>query len=356
MRIDPFSLRLSSPLTTARSTLADREGFLVRLDPDVDAAVTAPGVGEATPLPDWTESYAACESALRDVVAVDEQEGTPVLDRLPPSETPAARHGVALALADADARERGVPLAERLADRADLPAPSASVPVNATIGDHDVDAAVEAAERAVEGGYSCLKLKVGARPIDDDIDRLRAVRRAVGPAIELRADANGTWSRTTARRALDRLQRVDLAYVEQPLPARDLDGLARLRAESAVPIAVDESLAAFTVSELLAADAADVLVLKPMALGGPAETLAAARRARETGVEPVVTTTIDGAVARTGAVHIAAAIPDVGACGLATGSLLAEDLGPDPCPVEDGAVVVPTDPGIAGDRFDDWIP
>ena len=354
MRIDPFSLRLSSPLETARAELIDREGFLVRLDPDVDAAVTNPGVGEATPLPGWTESHSACETALHGVGPVDDDDGTAALEELDPSETPAARHGLALALADADARERGVPLAERLVEHADLPPPSTSVRVNATIGDGGVDAAVEAAERAVEDGYTCLKLKIGARPIDEDVDRLQAVRRAVGPAIELRADANGAWGRDAARRALDRLRRVDLAYVEQPLSATDLDGLARLREEVGVPIAVDESLAEFAVSEVLSADAADVVVLKPMALGGPAETLAAARRAREADVDPVITTTIDGAVARAGAVHVAAAVPDVSACGLATGSLLAEDLGPDPCPVENGAIAVPTEPGIAGDRFDGW--
>ena len=369
MRIEPFSLRLSSPLNTARAELLDREGFLVGLDPDVDTGVTSSGVGEATPIPGWTESAADCEQALREIGPVKSHgnavdgikdggsghDGITALATLDPEETPAARHGVALALADADARDRNVPLAERLADRAGLPAPSTSFPVNATIGDGDVATAVETAERAVDDGYSCLKLKVGARPIDDDIERLRAVRRAVGPAVELRADANGAWSRKTARRALNRLRRVDLAYVEQPLPAADLDGLARLREECRVPIAVDESLSTVAVSDVLAAEAADVVVLKPMALGGPMETLAAACRAREARVDPVITTTIDGVVARVGAVHIAAAVPDVGACGLATGSLLAEDLAPDPSPVEDGTIEVPEGPGLAGGRFDDAL-
>jgi len=58
-------------------------------------------------------------------------------------------------------------------------------------------------------------------------------------------------------------------------------------------------------------------------------------------VDPVVTTTVDGVVARTAAVHVAAAIPDVAPCGLATAELLAEDLGPDPAPVDDGRISVP---------------
>jgi L-alanine-DL-glutamate epimerase-like enolase superfamily enzyme len=61
---------------------------------------------------------------------------------------------------------------------------------------------------------------------------------------------------------------------------------------------------------------------------------------------------VDAVVARTAAVHVAAAIPDVPACGLATGSLLADDLYPDPAPVENGSVVVPDGPGLAGAAFD----
>jgi L-alanine-DL-glutamate epimerase-like enolase superfamily enzyme len=69
----------------------------------------------------------------------------------------------------------------------------------------------------------------------------------------------------------------------------------------------------------------------------------------------VVTTTIDGAVARTAAVHCAATIPSVFACGLATADRLAEDVGPDPAPVEDGSIRVPQSPGLADeDTRDRW--
>jgi L-alanine-DL-glutamate epimerase-like enolase superfamily enzyme len=82
-----------------------------------------------------------------------------------------------------------------------------------------------------------------------------------------------------------------------------------------------------------------------MALGGVEEALHAAERAREVGVEPIVTTTIDGVVARTAAIHLAACIPDVPACGLATADWLASDLAPDPAPVENGHSSVPDSTG-----------
>lgn len=379
MRLRSFSLALASPLRTAREELTEREGFLVAVgDPNADGGASGDarttGIGEATPLPGWTEPLPACETALREAAA--EPVGPrAALDGLDAGATPAARHGLALAIDDAAARDAGRSLAAHLAkrvrrvDRAGLTEPAdsvpepadtvpelaGSIPVNATIGDGAPESTAAAAARAVEDGYRCLKVKAGARPLDADLDRLRAVRRAVGSAIDLRVDANGAWDRSTARRALERLKPLDPAYVEQPLPAADLDGTAELRGESDVPIALDESLAEHSVADVVAADAADVLAIKPMALGGPDRALDAALRARESGVEPVVTTTIDAVVARTAAVHVAGAVPDVLPCGLATGGLLDADLAVDPCPVVDGRIEVPDDPGLAGGAFDGLV-
>ncbi|VTT87861.1 O-succinylbenzoate synthase [Halorubrum sp. DM2] len=365
VRHRPFELNLTRPLGTAHGDIRSRDGFVVAVERERDEA-TAVGVGEATPLPGWTESRETCAAALNrlsdsdgDGAAGDSLDALAHerVDALDAEATPAARHGVSLALADAAARGSGDRLADRLAAEADLDAtPADAVPVNATVGDGDPTETAGEARRAVEEGFDCLKLKVGVRSVDADVERVRAVREAVGNGVALRVDANGAWDRTTARRALDALAAFDLAYVEQPLPADDLEGLAALREDdpsSRVPIAVDESVAAHGVDAVLEADAADVAVLKPMALGGPDRALAAALRARSAGVEPVVTTTIDAVVARTAAVHVAAAIPDVSPCGLATGSLLDEDLAPDPCPVADGRMPVPSGPGLAGDAFDE---
>ena len=331
-----FSLPLTSPLDTARGPIEHREGLLLRIQDDGDV-----GLGEATPLPGWTESPSECRAALADLddVLTDPERALAGLD-----DRPAARHAVALALADLRACRADVPLYRHLAVGDDAGRVD-SVPVNATVGDATQDETVAAAEDAVAAGFECLKVKVGARPVDEDVARLRAVRDAVGPDAELRADANGAWSREQARDAFAALEDVDVAYVEQPLPADDLGGLADLRG-GAVCVAADESLATRSPSAVLDAGAADVLVCKPMALGGPDRTVAAARQARERGVEPVVTTTVDAVVARTAAIHVAAAIPARPACGLATAELLERDLGPDRARVVDGRVSVPQTPGL----------
>lgn len=353
----PFAADLTRPLGTAAGDIRRREGFLVAVGgpPDGGRAI---GLGEATPLPGWTESTTACEAAIDEARRVGEADegAAAAVASVDPTATPAARHGLALSVADAAARAADRSLAERLAREADGPAATAaSVPVNATVGDGSPTETAAAAERAADAGFDCLKLKVGARGVDADAERIRAVRRAVGDGIALRVDANGAWDRQTARRALRELSPFGLAYVEQPLPADDLAGAAALRRERSgdgAPVALDESVAAHGLGAVLEANAADAVVLKPMALGGPDRALSAALRARAAGVEPVVTTTIDAVVARTAAVHVAAAIPDVAPCGLATGSLLADDLAPDPCPVADGRISVPSGPGLAGGAFE----
>ncbi len=352
MHLRSFSLDLTTPLGTANGPINQREGFLVGVDA-TDGGAPALGVGEATPLPGWTESLSACESALRDARSTSNVAGlAEVIAGIDPASTPAARHGVALSLADATARDAGRSLSTQLAADHGLQTPAATVPVNATIGDGSPAVTVREAEQAVEAGFDCLKLKVGARPLDDDLDRLRSVREHVGDGVALRVDANGAWDRETAARAVDSLGPLDLEYVEQPLPADDLSGAAVLRTETPIQIALDESLASHGLSAILEAGAADMVVLKPMALGGPDRALAAALHAREAGVDPVITTTIDAVVARTAAVHVAAAIPDIDTSGLATGPLLAEDLAADPCPVERGTISVPEGIGLAGGSFD----
>lgn len=329
-----FSLPLRSPMETAAGSIERREGVLVRVSGE-----GASGVGEATPLSGWTEDADACERSLE--AAVDRLETTGPDEAVRSLDGhPAARHGLTLALADRTARTAELPLYRHLGAEGRVE----SVPVNAVIGDGDVRETVGAARDAMAAGFPCLKVKVGARPVDADVRRLEAVRDTVGADITLRADANGAWDDDEARTAFDALAEVGVEYVEQPLAAADLEGHRALRG-GPVDVAVDESAAESGIDAVLAAGAADVVVLKPMALGGPDLARSAAVRALDAGVTPVVTTTVDAVYARTAAVHVAASLPGVPACGLATADRLAGDLAPDPAPVRDGEIEVPQRPG-----------
>jgi o-succinylbenzoate synthase len=332
----PVRVRLREPLATAHGELRERDGFLVRLDE---------GRGEACPLP-WfgTEDSAACARALSAAAEALAQARSPerLEDMLLPgwlAEAPAARHALELALLDGLALRRGVPLARLLDPRA-----AREVPVSALLAAREPAALAREAGAAAAEGFGTLKLKVAHAALDEDLARAAVVRDAAGPDVRLRLDANGGWSETGALDALRRLARLGVELCEQPVA--DVASLRRVRGATPVAIAADESVPGAG-DDLL--DAVDAVVLKPMVLGGLLPALSWARRARSRGLVVLVTSTLDGAVARLGAAHLAAALltngpmPDA---GLATGRLLDGDVCEDPAPPLAGRIALPAVPGL----------
>lgn len=102
-------------------------------------------------------------------------------------------------------------------------------------------ALVEDAQRAKAEGFGGAKLKVG-RPIHEDVARIAAVREAVGPGFEIFTDANQAFSVDEAIRRAHHYEALDIGWLEEPLPADDIDGHARLARSTSIPIAVGESL------------------------------------------------------------------------------------------------------------------
>jgi len=316
IEVRPYRLRLKRPVRTARGIHEVREGFLVFAH-DGERI----GRGDASPLPELgTESVGECHRQL--------QRAT--FEVFP--ETPAARCAVEQALLDLEAQRAGVPLARLLEREAPL-----EVPASALLAADGVPELAREAQRAVADGFRTLKLKVG---MDDDYARVAVVRDAAGPDVKLRLDANGAWDAPEALRKLRELAPLQIELCEQPTP--DLLGLE----ESPVPLAADEMVASDPEGALVRAA---VLVLKPMLLGGLLPALLLARRAHERGRRIVVTSSLESAVGRGGAAHLAAAVLALGpqpAAGIATGALVEEDVGPDPFAPAGGIVRIPALPGL----------
>jgi o-succinylbenzoate synthase len=202
------------------------------------------------------------------------------------------------------------------------PAPLRSeVPVNATIPAVDPGLAFELAHRS---GCATAKVKVGD---EADTARVEAVRDALGPSGRIRVDVNGIWSVPEAERRIKELDRFELEYVEQPVPA--LDEMIELRRRVEVPLAADESirLAADPVAAARSG-AADIIVLKVQPLGGVARCLEIAEAAE---LPCVVSSALETSVGIAAGVALAAALPDLPyACGLGTVTLLEHDVVSDP--------------------------
>lgn len=103
------------------------------------------------------------------------------------------------------------------------------------------EALVDDALAAKARGFAGCKLKVG-RPPAEDVARIAAVREAVGPAFEIHADANQAFSVDEAIRRARLYEPLDIGWLEEPLPADDVDGHVRLSRSTSIPIAVGESI------------------------------------------------------------------------------------------------------------------
>jgi O-succinylbenzoate synthase len=215
-----------------------------------------------------------------------------------------------------------------------------SVAVNATVP--AVPAARVPEVLARFPGCTTAKVKVAeaGQRLADDVDRVAAVRDALGPGGRVRVDANGGWSLPDAQRALAALAPYGLEYAEQPCATvEDLAALrvALARAHVDVLVAADESVRkAEDPLRVARAGAADVLVVKVAPLGGVRPALAVAQ---ECGLPVVVSSALDTSVGISAGLALAAALPDLPyACGLATTGLMVSDVAD--LPVVDGALPV----------------
>ena len=351
VRVTPVRLRFAQPVRTARGECVERASVLLELR-DADGVA---GYGEAAPWPGFgTESVAEAQSSLHDIRKLLEggelepARWTPQLaDRL--RAAPAARAAVQGALWDLAARRAGRSLAAQLAHGAGSGHGGTlrRVPASALLVGREPDTVREEAARARAAGHLAAKLKLGGADFADDVARVRAAREGLGQGVRLRGDANGAWSVRKALTVLRALAPFALEYIEQPVAANDIAGLAEVRRNSGVPVAADESVATEQgLLRLLEAGAADVVVLKPATLGGPGRALQLAAQARHAGVAVVFTHAFESAVGARHVLHCAAAWGDPrGVHGLQTGGLFTADVA-EPVHCRDGWVEIPDAPGL----------
>ncbi|HQR23866.1 MAG TPA: o-succinylbenzoate synthase [Steroidobacteraceae bacterium] len=344
-------LPFARPMRTSRGTFAERVSVILELRDGEGRR----GYGEAAPWPGFgTESAAAAHAALdafsREAVGESLDAGDPSLEtHACLGDAPAARAAARGALWDLEARIAGLPLAAFLAARVhEASGPVLrEVHVNGLLFERSPHALRAEAARLREAGYRAAKMKLGTGSLQEEVELARAARAGLGPDVSLRGDANGAWNEVTAPIALETLADCGFEYVEQPVPPGEVAALARLRGRTPVRIAADESVAGeHAASQLLAAAAVDVMVLKPAMVGGAERALEIAARAQRAGVSVVFSHAFESAVGACHALACAAAWGDAGtAHGLETAGLFVRDLA-DPVAAQGGVARVARTPGL----------
>ncbi|GAA0511318.1 o-succinylbenzoate synthase [Saccharopolyspora subtropica] len=199
-----------------------------------------------------------------------------------------------------------------------------SIPVNCTVPAVPAD---KAAAIVAASGCSTAKVKVAepGQSAGEDVERVAAVRDALGPGGAIRVDANAAWDVDTAVRRIRELDKAadGLEYVEQPCPT--IENLAAVRRRVDVRIAADESIRrAEDPLRVAVAGAADVAVIKATPLGGVRRAL---RVAEASGLPCVVSSAVETSVGLAAQLALAGALPELPfACGLGTMALLDGDV------------------------------
>jgi o-succinylbenzoate synthase len=322
--VHEITIRLMRPLTTAVGSHDTLDGVIVSFDDGRDR-----GWGEATPVPGFgvhrAHAIAGHLETLALDVALSPEDPEALLGAVTArfGDVAAARFAATGALLDLLARRSRRSLTEEVAARLDVPYRRA-VTSGALLSGDGPDEVGAAAQLAVAEGFDTVKMKVGTATLADDVSRVAAVRSAIGADVRLRLDANGAWDVEMTRTAVEALGPFDIDLLEEPTSG--LRALEEVAALVEVPVAVDESIE--DLSDLRrAAGAAPAVVVKPARLGGLVAVTRAALALRAPGTRVVVTSLLDGSVARATAAVVAAVAGAEGERhGLSTGRLLDTDV------------------------------
>jgi o-succinylbenzoate synthase len=333
LQIELITARLRAPFVSGSGSITDRELLLVRLE-SPDGSI---GFGEAAPLPAYDgvqveDARAALEDCRSLLSESDGAAGTELLAACASAAAlPQALAAIDMALWDLAGQRAREPVWRLLGARHATP-----VDVNATIASPDRAGAASAAAAARAAGFRCVKAKVA---VGDDAGRLAAIRAVAGAQMAIRLDANGAWSVDEAIAALRVLQPVGIELCEEPVAG--LGPLAEVSAHTPIPIAIDETSA---LPGALEDRVCDAVCLKIARCGGISGTLDAARRARLSGYEVYLASTLDGPLGIAAALHAAQAIAPDRPSGLATLRLF--ESSKDLLPVRDGRMAVSAGVGL----------
>jgi L-alanine-DL-glutamate epimerase-like enolase superfamily enzyme len=282
------TLNLRTTFRLARSTSDQRHNVIAHLDE---------GLGEAAAVPHYGHTQAGLMDDLARIADhLGDQGNDPfqieaILNGLPPC-SQAARAAVDVALHDLWGKRLGQPLYRLLGlNSRNLPQTSFTIAM---------DEPRFMAERARQSGYPIVKVKLGSA---DDEAIVAAIREAT--SARLRVDANAGWTREQAAELIPRLAQYDLEFVEQPLPADDLEGLRWLKSlKLGVPIYGDEGVK--TARDVARhAGVLEGVVIKLMKTGGIREALRAIAMARSLDMRIMLSCMIETSVGVTAAAHLA---------------------------------------------------
>jgi muconate cycloisomerase len=214
------------------------------------------------------------------------------------------------------------------------------------LGNKTADEDVAEAHAKQREGFNFFKLKIGVKPLAQEIAIAHAVREAL-PTTPLCADANCGLTLAAAKSYLDKTRKAKFMFVEQPLAYDDIDGLKKLTRASKVAIGIDEGIHSFADIATSARAGAGGVSLKLIKLGGISAAVEAGKLCQKLGLSVNIAAKIaESSISSAAALHLACAVPKADWGVSLTHFYLAADLVRRPLALADGLVALPSGPGL----------
>jgi len=308
------------------------------------------GLGEAAPTAVITgETHASIREAIMEyikpaIIGMEIEDIAQIMERLEKCiyKNTSAKAAVDMAIYDLYAKRYNAPLFKILGGY------RKALITDITISVNGVNEMVKDSLIAVERGFNILKVKVGKDPIGD-IERVKAIREAVGPNVTLRVDANQGWTPKQAVRIIGTLEDADMniELVEQPVHYSDIEGMRYVTANTMTHILADESV--FSPKDaltLIEKRAADLINIKLMKTGGIYQAQKIVHIAEANGIECMIGCMLETKISVSAAAHFAASQKNITMIDL-DGPLLCMNDPVTGGPAFDGQVIkMSSEPGI----------
>lgn len=321
IKIVPRRLHFKQPTGTSRGSYTTRDVWYLHLTSD--KYPDRVGIGECAPLPKLScDDMQGYESVLAHICNEVTEQGGFSVESL--RDYPSILFGLETAFRHL---ERGCfELWDTPFSRGEV-----GIPINGLIWMGDYKKMLEQIEAKMAVGFRCIKLKIGAINFEEELALLRFIRSHFSAKeVELRVDANGAFAPADAMEKLKRLAELDLHSIEQPIRAGQWEDMARLTAETPLPIALDEELIGINIPErkqcLLDSVHPQYIILKPSLHGGMAGGNEWIREAEKRNIGWWITSALESNIGLNAIAHWCAAFNNPLPQGLGTGALFTDNV------------------------------
>ena len=321
IKIVPRRLHFKQPAGTSRGSYTTRDVWYLHLTSD--KYPDRVGIGECAPLPKLScDDMQGYESVLAHICNEVTEQGGFSVESL--RDYPSILFGLETAFRHL---ERGCfELWDTPFSRGEV-----GIPINGLIWMGDYKKMLEQIEAKMAVGFRCIKLKIGAINFEEELALLRFIRSHFSAKeVELRVDANGAFAPADAMEKLKRLAELDLHSIEQPIRAGQWEDMARLTAETPLPIALDEELIGINIPErkqcLLDSVLPQYIILKPSLHGGMAGGNEWIREAEKRNIGWWITSALESNIGLNAIAHWCAAFNNPLPQGLGTGALFTDNV------------------------------